>query len=381
MKVALVHSYYSSKQPSGENFVVDAQAEALTRAGHEVTILSARTDDLEQQKMFKVRAAYSVMSGAGLSPVEELNNFDPDIVHIHNLFPNWGTNWLKKWDGPVVATLHNFRPLCSAGTLFRDGEFCNLCPTSTSLAAVQHSCYRNSKLATIPIAVGNRKGVAGNQLIQRANKIFVLSPRAHQIYEMFGIPKTKLELLPNFVKDLPWPDQVTESMDWLYIGRLSPEKGILRLVQSWPQKEKLNIYGDGPDLAQLLKDISDKPNIKYLGLLNRSDISEVIRRSLGLVFPSECAEGGIPQVYVEALSCGRPIVAKTGNGAADDILSSGTGSVFNTWPQLIQALDDAKKSNKRLGGIARQHYENNFTISSWLSKIQPHYESLQVDGQ
>ena len=35
----MVHSYYSSRQPSGENVVVDLQIEALRRAGHTVELV------------------------------------------------------------------------------------------------------------------------------------------------------------------------------------------------------------------------------------------------------------------------------------------------------------------------------------------------------
>jgi len=39
-----------------------------------------------------------------------------------------GSNWLKRWSGPLVATLHNYRPACAAGTLFRDGKVCEIRP-------------------------------------------------------------------------------------------------------------------------------------------------------------------------------------------------------------------------------------------------------------
>src|SRR4051812_31099182 len=72
----------------------------------------------------KLGAAFAVASGYGASPLSALSRFKPDVVHVHNLFPNWAWRWLNEWDGPLVATLHNFRPLCAAGTLFRDDHNC-----------------------------------------------------------------------------------------------------------------------------------------------------------------------------------------------------------------------------------------------------------------
>ena len=62
MKVAIVHSYYSSRQPSGENVVVDAQAAALRAQGVDVRIIAARTDALESNGGYKLRSAVTVTS-------------------------------------------------------------------------------------------------------------------------------------------------------------------------------------------------------------------------------------------------------------------------------------------------------------------------------
>ena len=48
MKISVVHSYYSSATPSGENFMVDSQVAALTEAGHDVQLIALRTDDLQR---------------------------------------------------------------------------------------------------------------------------------------------------------------------------------------------------------------------------------------------------------------------------------------------------------------------------------------------
>ena len=112
MRIAIVHSYYSSAQPSGENVVVDLQADALRRAGHEVRVIGARTDEKSKEFAYSMRSAVRASTGLGASPSRQLLEFEPHVVHVHNLFPNFGSRWLEQWDGPVVATLHNFRSIC-----------------------------------------------------------------------------------------------------------------------------------------------------------------------------------------------------------------------------------------------------------------------------
>src|SRR5919205_1422355 len=115
LRIALVHSFYGSTV-SGENAAVVAQADALRRAGHDVLLVAARTDELEGSRFYRLRAGLRVASGRGTSPLEALRAFEPDVVHVHNLFPNFSTNWLRAVDAFVVATVHNYRPMCAAGT-------------------------------------------------------------------------------------------------------------------------------------------------------------------------------------------------------------------------------------------------------------------------
>ena len=119
MKIAVVHSFYSSTNPSGENLVVDAQVAALRQAGHDVLLIARHTDEEEHRPTYPLRAALSVATGFGASPVRALEQFSPDVVNLHNWFPNFGTRWLKSLKFPSVVTLHNFRTLCPIGTLYR----------------------------------------------------------------------------------------------------------------------------------------------------------------------------------------------------------------------------------------------------------------------
>jgi glycosyltransferase involved in cell wall biosynthesis len=377
MKIAIVHSYYSDDVPSGENVVVEAQARVLRSAGVEVQVVAARTDDLRDQKGYKFRTALNVATGNGLSPLETLREFSPDLVHVHNLFPNWGKSWLKAWRGPIIATVHNFRPVCAAGTLFRDGATCTLCPTAGSHHAVVHGCYRDSKVASIPLAIQTRKGVPGDALLERADKVILLSERVRAMYSSFGLRDEKTTLIPNFVSANGFNPDETNGNDWVYIGRLSAEKGIMNLLAFWPAHHNLRIYGDGPLREQVLA--ASGGNITYCGKVDRAEIPNVLSKSKGLIFSSEWFEGAIPLTYVEALAAGRPVVALNGNGASDDILKSGVGYVYERWDQLAATLDEANVSIELTSRKSRIHYDEQFTESVWLSSTIDLYTATISD--
>ncbi|MDG4864954.1 glycosyltransferase, partial [Streptomyces sp. T-3] len=145
MRIAVVHSFYGSAAPSGENLVVAAQAEALRRAGHDVHLVTAATDDLADQPLYALRSATTVATGRGRSPLGRLRELAPDLVHVHNLFPNFGRAWVSSWRGPLVTSLHNYRPLCANGLLYREGALCTRCPDGDRWAGLRGGCYRESR--------------------------------------------------------------------------------------------------------------------------------------------------------------------------------------------------------------------------------------------
>lgn len=65
MRIPLVHGFYSSDQPSGENNLDLDQGEAGSAAGHEALLLSRHTDQEQQLGLYSLRAGLRVATGFG----------------------------------------------------------------------------------------------------------------------------------------------------------------------------------------------------------------------------------------------------------------------------------------------------------------------------
>lgn len=378
MKIAIVHSFYRAG-PSGENIAVQMQANALAEAGQEVRVISRSTDAFINQPGYALASGITAATGVGPSPLKEINEFDPDIVHVHNLFPNWGDRWLEKLTYPLVATIHNFRPLCAAATLSLKGSPCELCPTKGSHHAVKNRCYQDSAIKSIPLAVASREP-SSNRLLQNAAKLIYLSDEARRQFNKF-IPEPldhRGSVIPNFSAPIAERVGTTASkphkQPWLFAGRLSAEKGIIQLLKAWPKGTPLIVAGSGP-LAADAQQVAQHKDVTFLGQVPRDEVAVLMGESMGLVFPSVCMENS-PLTLIEALGYGLPVVAKSGNAAAEVIQSYDAGRVFDDFDDLPAALRQAEDSNLTLKKNARILFDDKFTKSRWLEKTLEVYRCL-----
>ncbi|MEV0322977.1 glycosyltransferase family 4 protein [Streptomyces sp. NPDC050658] len=378
MRVALVHSFYTGRWPCGENEAVRDQQRALEAAGHHVTVVGAHTDELSGGPLYPVRAALRVASGRGHHPLDDLRRVQPDIVHVHNLFPNYGHDWLDRWDGPLVVTQHNFRPLCVGGNLLKDGVPCTRCPDGDRWAGLHHGCYRGSRLASLPLALANRHGAAGHPLLRRADRVVVLSERSRLTYLRAGVPERKLALVLNSVPAVS-VDGAREYRDaWLYVGRLNAQKGILGLLKRWPAGEPLDVVGDGELASACWAAAPD--SVRFLGRLDRAAVRQVMLRRRGLVFPSVSPEASCSLTCTEAFASSLPVLAMDGTVAADTVRAHGTGAVMTVKDPLAPTLREATRRFPELRDQCLRTYETHFSEHVWQRRMTRLYDEVLAES-
>ena len=151
-----------------------------------------------------------------------------------------------------------------------------------------------------------------------------------------GLPADRIEVKPNFYPDItatvPWDDRQGQCV---FVGRLSSEKGILKLVRVWKawgrDAPQLVLIGDGPLRGQLETEVAGA-NVKFLGQQPSADTERHIAHARLLILPSECYEG-FPMVIREAFAFGTP-VAVSDLGALPSIVDQGRLGI------LLDPFDD-----------------------------------------
>jgi glycosyltransferase involved in cell wall biosynthesis len=380
LKVAVVHSFYRGASPSGENIAVLQQTEALRRAGIEILEIYRHTDRLAKSKFYPLRSAVTAGTGHDFhDPTQDILAFDADLIHVHNLVPNFGTTWLKKIPIPVVTTLHNFRVSCSNGLLFRDGKVCVECPAISSFRAIQHACYQGSNLKTMPIALATRKGASGNPIVTASKALITQSPRVSNFLIEQGINPEKIHEIPGFVEDVhrqstPAP----RDEKYVFVGRPSPEKGLTELLEVWPEDMHLDVIGASAiDLAGH----KVEENIHFLGFQDRTELRRNLTNYTALIFPGLVWEGAYPLVVREAFEASTPVVALAGSSASDLVTKSQGGKVLQRLDResLKDTLGNVFQQQDDLRLVARKYYEDSFQEQVWVSSIQRTYRSLLGD--
>ena len=339
MKVFLIHNYYGSSAPSGENKVFEAEKTMLERQGHEVVVYLRHSDEIRNGNKIvrlygKIKGAMCTVGNpfAASEVVKRCREFKPDVVHFHNVFPLISPLAVRAASmyAPVVMTLHNYRTACAAGVPTRDGKVCSLClDKKCVLDGMKHRCYRGGLAATLPLAINI--ALYRKKLPRWVRRFIVLSEFQKRKMVEYGWPAEKIVTKGNFVSRVEHAEHIEKKDQIVYVGRLSIEKGVETLIQAFRQldgKVKLIVVGDGVDRAALER-MAHGHNIEFVGQKSSEEALRIIAESKALVSPSACWET-FGLAVAEALSVGTPSVVADVGGLPDIVQNGRFGEVFES---------------------------------------------------
>ncbi len=290
MRILILHSRYRSGPASGENRVVEDEARLLSEAGHQVDLFTPALGQPSGLDLIRAGLGTIWSNEAAAEVKRRIKERQPDIVHCHNLFPALSPAVIRAVGGaPVVVTLHNYRFLCLPATLFRDGKICEDCIGRVPWPGVLHSCYQDSTAASAALASSLvvHKAI---RTFERIRLYIAISDFVRQKHVEGGFSTDQMVVKPHFT----WPAEPREGAGdyFMYLGRLTPEKGLTQLVDTWRlMKARLLIIGDGPEASRLRG--AAPQNVEFRGTVQPDQVPALLRGARAvLCHPSGTRERG-----------------------------------------------------------------------------------------
>ena len=329
-RILQIHNFYQI--PGGEDVVVRNEKRLLEEHGHKVYTYYRSNSELAEKgivgKLFlPFTAVFSLKTYREVKKLIRENQID--IVHVHNTLTMVSPSVFYaafRCKVPVVQTLHNFRMLCPAGSFFRDNVICEECV-----------------------------------LESLDTKKEIVNPERVYIKPNFTFAE---EIVPNEVR--------SDEEYFLFAGRVEALKGIdiaVRAFEKLPDK-KLYVAGNGPMMEEMQRYVREHhmENVKFLGYLQKDEMSEKFYQAKAVIMTSQCYEA-FAMTIAEAYSYGVPVIAgRVGNmdGMVQDGIT-GVKFTYNSAEYLadkISAFDamdlSVLKKNARAFYAERLRPEDNY---------------------
>ena len=383
MKIVIAHNYY--QQRGGEASVFEAECTLLENHGHQIipyTKDNHQINEISSKISLALNTHWSTQSYKELKTIIEKEK--PDIAHFHNTFPLISPSAYyacQEMGVPVVQTLHNYRLMCPAAIFLRNGNICEDCMGKNfAFPGILHKCYRDSRVQTAISA----STVLFHRIIRtwhnQIDRFIALTEFAANKFIEGGIPAEKLAIKPNFIDNQNIVQ--TEPSDYcIFIGRLSPEKGINQLIQVWKNfpDQKLKIIGSGPlenELKKLVRDYQ-LDNVEFVGAVKIEEVLKLLSYAQFLILPTQVYET-FGRVIIEAYSCGKPVLASQIGAIEELILDGKTGLLFDPTnlediTSKVEWIITRPEQTRLMGQNARLEYEQKYTPEANYEQLMDIY--------
>ena len=313
----------------------------------------------------------------------------PDIAHAHNVYHHISPSifgLLKKSGIPVVLTLHDLKIACPAYKMLTHDGVCERCKNGQLWNVAKHRCVKNSLplSALVMVESAIQKLVGSYQ--EHVDRFIVPSKFYLEKFVEWGWPREKFTYIPNFVDvHAASPSNDTAGNAFLYVGRLSNEKGVATFIQAVADARVPGwIVGSGPEEPALRQLAAHSgANITFFGYRSGDDLSRLIQRARAIVLPSEWYENA-PLSLLEAYALHKPVLGARIGGIPELVQEGRTGALFESGH--IDSLSQVLQRFARLpdhvivemGRQGARWASDTFSAAQYRSRLLALYQEMGV---
>lgn len=369
MRILMVVPKYPFPVVGGLERQAHELSKCLLERGNAVLVLSSRFDRIQQPseqvegvEVHRIPWADAKWQRFVLMPWRLFTTLrrlrtKADLVHIHNItwFGAFTTVVAKGLGLPVMMKLPNF------------GQF--------GIRAERTRAF----------------GWLRRILFRTCDSIVCMTPESFRELNEIGFPRSRILHATNGIPVRAAPGASfgkTSTLGVVFVGRLSPEKGLNDLLYAWAILQGqpvpaavLRLVGDGPqaeELRQLASDLGISTTVEFVGHSN--DVPAELARSDIFVLPSY-AEGNSNAV-LEAMREGLPIVATSVGGAAVQLGAAGDQLLVNPGDRAgiaerLRRLLTDEPFREQIGSAMRSRAKEMFTMDAVAAVYERAYKLIE----
>ncbi len=410
MKILLVNKYHYVK--GGSETYYFGLAKLLTKLGHEV-ICFAMADEQNREcaqseyfvsnvdfngsisKIQKVKAGFRVLysfeAKKNISALIEAEK--PDVVHInlvHRHITLSIVRAIKKYNIPIVYTVHDLNAVCPNHEMLSNGKVCEACLHGKYTPCIKQKCVKGSaaKSALAAMEAINYKRM---NIYDDIDLYITPSYFYKKKLEESGIIKNEIIHMKNFLPlDTIYSSDNPDKGYLLYFGRISEEKGIITLLKAIKTSDSdvpLYILGTGPIEAEVEKFIAEnnlENKVKMFGFKSGDELKKFVAEAKCIILPSEWYENG-PYAIMEAMSQGKPVIVSEYGGLPEIVDNGKTGFICKPFDSddlhncinKVCALSEDEYNAMSRAAVEKAKAE--FNPDAYAEKLLKLYEKLIAD--
>lgn len=350
-----------------------------------VSYVGYRAGDTFFQKLKGVlRMFYSLEAKRKMKKL--LKDFQPDIVHIHNIYHQISPSILpviKKRNIPVVMTVHDYKLICPNYLLQCQGKNWEDLQGKKYFQFVKNKCFKNSYLKSLLVVLETKFHKFLD--IYDKNIDLYISPSAFTKDKlvMGGISAEKIIVLPLFSPASNFDEKSKIEIGEkyiLYFGQISEEKGVKDLLEIFSVLPNLNLYLAGQKENGIGNDYGD--NVKFLGFLNQRELARYIKNSLFIVSASRLSET-FGLIALEAIKNGKPFIGYDAGAYKEIIENDKTGYLCQTKEEIKEKIEKMAEDEGLRILFSRNALERagNFDGNNYYRSIMEIFNSIDFPGR
>jgi glycosyltransferase involved in cell wall biosynthesis len=386
MNILMLHNRYQFR--GGEDESYESEVRMLRANGHFVETITVDNAQIEGRGKIQV-VLESLWSTPSFDLVDrKLGEREFDVMHVQNFFPLLSPSVYyaaKKHGVAVVQTLRNYRLLCPNVFFYRDGRVCEDCISKVfKYPSILHGCYRGSRMATAAVAAMTAFHTIKGTWLNAVDLYIALTDFVRDKFIEAGFPSDRLVVKSNVVYPDPGCGDGKGGYA-LFVGRLSPEKGVETLLRAWKLLSRnwtLKIVGEGPLSPRVETFCAENPEAEWLGPRPRTEVAKLMGAARVLVLPSEWYET-FGRVAIESFATGTPVIASRLGAMKEVGEEMRTGLLFapgdaEDLAHKLRWILDHPDQVEAMRHHARKLYETRYAMDENCRLLIRAYETAQL---